>query len=77
MTTSAVQEIIQLQQDLQGLTQMVTQLQQRLNTLWNHLQPTDLTDHRPPLAQLRGIWPGLDLSLEEIQAVEYQGEANL
>jgi len=56
MTTSAVQEIIQLQQDLQGLTQMVTQLQQRLNTLWNHLQPTDLTDYRPPLAQLRGIW---------------------
>jgi len=76
MTTSTVQEIIQLQHDLQGLTQIVTQLQQRLNILWNHLQPTDLTDPRPPLAQLRGIWQGIDLSLADIQAVEYQGVEN-
>ncbi len=77
MNTLAVQDLLQIQQDLQVLKTTVSQLQQRLNTLLNQVQPTPQTDSRPPLAQLRGLWQGHEWSLGEIQAVEYQGVGNL
>jgi hypothetical protein len=68
-----LRETQQIRKDLQRVQAAVAALQARLDNLVAQLEPESEAARTPKrFADLEGIWAGVDLSLEEIQAVEYR-----
>jgi uncharacterized protein YlxW (UPF0749 family) len=65
-------EVVQIQQELRSVQQTVETLQKRLEHLTSRLQKRSDDQQPKRLVDLEGIWAGLDLSFEVIQAVEYK-----
>jgi hypothetical protein len=72
MNQTLLTETAQIQQDLRLLQLTVERLQVRVNELAATIQKQEQTPPPRTFAELRGIWKGLDLSLEDIQAAEYR-----
>jgi uncharacterized protein YlxW (UPF0749 family) len=65
-------EVVQIQQELRSLQQIVETLQKRLEYLTNRLQKQGDDQQPKRLVDLEGVWAGVDMSFEDIQAVEYK-----
>lgn len=78
MNGTSLDQAAQLQQDLRLAQSTVAALQAKLDALVAPLQEQVSAQGRPVrFAELEGIWEGLDLSLEAIQASEYRMPENL
>jgi hypothetical protein len=67
MDATLLQETVQIQKEIEYLQKSLGLLQTRVDRLVNHLQ------NKPDsLVALEGIWSGLDLNFEAIQAAEFQ-----